>query len=342
MCSIRTAGGADSMIRFFGAMILRAVSTLLIVLVIAFFITRIAYRNPAAMLAPLNANQQAIDAVAHALRLNEPWYLQLWYYLFRGPDIQGAPMGLAHWPPALGYSFRKHAPVTDLILSKVPVTLSLALGAVVIWMTLSIILGVVSARRQGSWLDHAISGMAYVSLSIPTFLSGILLSYFLFFQLTNYGIFWFPSSGYVPLSDSPWEWARHLALPWLTLALAEIGIFQRVVRASMLEVLEHDYIRTARAKGVPEWRIYYDHALKAALNPVITLGGLELAVIMGGAIVTETLFGLDGVGRLAISAALDGDFPVVIGTTIFAATSFVVCTVAVDLISRWRDPASAS
>ncbi|HWK63550.1 MAG TPA: ABC transporter permease [Rhizobiaceae bacterium] len=330
------------MVRSIVGLLLRAASTLLIVLVIAFFITRIAYRNPAAMLAPRNASQQAIDAIAHALRLNEPWYLQLWYYLYRGPDIQGAPMGLAHWPPGLGYSFRKQTAVTDLILSKVPVTLSLALGAVVIWMTLSIILGVVATRRQGSWIDSSISGVAYVSLSVPTFLSGILISYFLFFQLSNYGIFWFPSSGYVPLTENPLEWARHLALPWLTLALAEIGIFQRVVRASMLEVLGEDYIRTARAKGLPEWRIYYDHALKAALNPVITLGGLELAVIMGGAIVTETIFGLDGVGRLAINSALEGDFPVIIGTTIFAAACFVLCTFVIDIITRWRDPSSIS
>lgn len=320
------------------SIVLRATSTLLIVLVLSFFITRIAYRNPAAMLAPRNATQQTIDAVARALRLDEPWYLQLWYYLFRGPDIQGAPMGLVHWPPALGYSFRKQAPVTDLILAKAPVTLSLALGAVVIWMSIAIVSGVVAARWQGRFIDHVLAFFAYVGLSIPTFLSGILISFFLFFQLSTIGIHWFPSSGYVPLVEDPFEWARHLALPWLTLAIAEIGIFQRVVRASMLDVLGHDYIRTARAKGVSETRVYFDHALKAALNPILTLGGLELAVIMGGAIVTETVFGLDGVGRMAIAAALDGDFPVVIGTTIFAAAAFVLCTLTVDMLAEWRDP----
>jgi peptide/nickel transport system permease protein len=251
-------------------------------------------------------------------------------------------MGLFRWPPALGYSFRKQVPVTDLILSKAPVTLSLALGALLIWMSVSIVLGVIAARRQGAWQDHVIAVFSYIGLSVPTFLSGILLSYFLFFQLSNYGISWFPSSGYVPLVDNPLEWARHLALPWLTLALAEIGIFQRVVRASMLDVLGEDYIRTARAKGLPERKIYYDHALQAALNPVITLGGLELAVIMGGAIVTETIFGLDGVGRLAISSALDGDFPVVIGTTIFASAAFVLCTFVVDAIAQFRDPTNRS
>jgi peptide/nickel transport system permease protein len=322
--------------------VLRSASTLLIVLVLSFFITRIAYRNPAAMLAPRNATQETIDGVARALRLNEPWYHQLWYYLFRGPDIQGAPMGLLHWPPALGYSFRKQAPVTDLILSKASVTISLALGALVIWMTISIVSGVASARWQGRFVDHVLAFLAYVGLSVPTFLSGILISYFFFFQLTNHGFAWFPSSGYVPLFEDPVEWARHLVLPWATLAIAEIGIFQRIVRAGMLDVLGQDYIRTARAKGLRESKIYLSHALKSALNPIITLAGLELAVIMGGAIVTETIFGLDGVGRMAITAALDGDFPLVIGTTIFAASVFVVCTLIVDLVAQWRDPAKSS
>ncbi|MDR6758129.1 peptide/nickel transport system permease protein [Mycoplana sp. BE70] len=328
------------MAKQFSTVLLRSISTLVIVLIVAFFITRIAYRNPAAMLAPRNATQEGIDAVTRALRLDEPWYLQLWYYLFRGPDIQGAPMGLMHWPPALGYSFRKQAPVTDLILAKAPVTLSLALGALVIWMTIAILSGVVAARWQGRLIDHVLAFLAYVGLSVPTFLSGILISYFLFFQLSNQGIFWFPSSGYVPLSEDPLQWARHLALPWATLVIAEIGIFQRIVRASMLDVLGHDFIRTARAKGVPERRIYFSHALKSALNPILTLGGLELAAIMGGAIVTETIFGLDGVGRMAIAAALEGDFPVVIGTTIFAASAFIITTLAVDLVAQWRDPAN--
>jgi len=327
------------MLRHVTHLITRSVTTLVLVLLAAFVLTRIAYRDPATMLAPRNASQEGIEAVARALRLDDPWYLQLKHYLFRGPDIQGAPMGLMNWPPALGYSFRQNTPVTELILSKVPVTASLALGALVIWMTLSLVLGVETARREGSAVDHGLSGLAYVALSLPTFLTGMLLSYFLFFTLSTHGLYLFPSSGYVPLSENPFEWARHLLLPWLTLAIAEIGIFQRVVRGSMLEVLGTDYIRTARAKGLSERVVHYRHALKAALNPVITLGGLELAVIMGGAIVTETIFGLDGVGRLAVNAALEGDFPVVIGTTVFTAAVFVACSFAVDLITRWREPA---
>ncbi|MBB2914562.1 peptide/nickel transport system permease protein [Streptosporangium becharense] len=320
----------------------RALSTLLIVLIITFAITRIAYRNPAAVLAPRNADQRTLDGITRALRLDEPWYLQLWHYLYRGPDIQGAPMGLFNWPPALGYSFRQQRPVTELILSKVPVTLSLALGALVIWMTLSILLGVLAAMKPDTWVDRFLSALSYAGLSVPTFLSGILLSYFLYFKLSTYGIRWFPGSGYVGITEDPVEWARHLALPWLTIAIAEIGIFQRVVRGNMLDVLGSDYIRTARAKGVSERRVYFDHALRAALNPIITLSGLELAAIMGGAIVTEQIFGLDGVGRLAVEAAVGGDFPVVIGTTVLAAAIFVISAFAVDVVTRLRDPAGST
>ncbi|GAA5037410.1 peptide/nickel transport system permease protein [Thermocatellispora tengchongensis] len=328
------------MIKHIAAHALRALATLLAVLVITFALTRIAYRNPAAVLAPRNATQETLDGITRALRLDEPWYLQLWHYLYRGPDIQGAPMGLFNWPPALGYSFRQQRPVTELILSKLPVTLSLALGALVIWMTLSILFGVAAARKPDSPLDRALSALSYAALSVPAFLTGILLSYFLYFTLSTYGIRWFPGSGYTGLTEDPLEWARHLALPWLTIAIAEIGVFQRVVRAAMLDVLGADYIRTARAKGVTERRVLFGHALSAALNPIITLGGLELAALMGGAIVTEQIFGLDGVGRLAVEAAAGGDFPVVIGTTILAAAIFVISTFAVDVITRLRDPAA--
>lgn len=328
--------------RFLLRRLARAGFTLLVVLLVTFGLTRIAYRDPAATLAPRNADQQVIDSITRSLRLDETWWTQLWHYLYRGPEIHGAEVGLFHWPPGLGYSFRKQTPVTELILSKVSVTLSLALGAVALWMVLSVVFGVLAARRPGSWTDRILSGIAYVGLSVPTFLIGILLSYLLFYQLALHGIRIFPSSGYVPFTESPGEWARHLALPWLTIAIAEIGIFQRVVRGAMLDALASDHVRTARSLGLSDTRVAFDHALKSALNPVITLAGLEFAAILGGAIVTETIFGLDGVGRLAIESALSGDYPVVIGTTLFASVVFIVSSVVVDLVTHLRDPSGRS
>lgn len=316
----------------------RALLTLLLVLLLTFVMTRIAYRNPAATLAPRNADQQVIDGVARSLRLDDPWYLQLWHFLFRGPQVQGTPVGLVNWPPSLGYSFRRQQPVVDLVLDKIPATLSLAFGALVLWIVFSLITGILAAYRPGSALDRGLSGVSYVALSLPTFVVGILLSYFLYYKLSTYGIRWFPGSGYVPLTEDPAQWARHLILPWLTIAIVEVGVFQRIVRANMLEVLSHDYIRSARAKGVGEVRLHLDHALRAALNPIITLGGLELATIIGGAIVTEQIFGIDGVGRLAIESALSGDYPVVIGTTLFAAVVFIIVNFAVDVITHLRNP----
>ncbi|MCV7228108.1 ABC transporter permease [Mycolicibacterium komossense] len=315
-----------------------ALLTLFLVLLITFGLTRIAYRNPAASLAPRNANQQVIDGISRSLRLSDPWYEQLWHFLVRGPEVRGTPIGLLNWPPSLGYSFRRQQPVFDLVVEKIPATLSLALGALALWIAFSLITGVLSASRPDSALDRGLTAISYLALSLPTFVVGVLLSYFLYYKLATYGIRWFPGSGYVPFTDNPWEWVRHLILPWLTIAIVEIGVFHRVVRSNMLEVLSQDYIRSARAKGVGEIRLHLDHALRSALNPIITLGGLELATIIGGAIVTEQIFGIDGVGRLAIESALSSDYPVVIGITLFAAVVFIVSNFTVDLVTQLRNP----
>ncbi|QRY50663.1 ABC transporter permease [Mycolicibacterium septicum] len=314
----------------------RMVLTVFAVVLVTFGLTKVAYQNPARMLAPENASQQTVDAIANSLRLNDPWFVQLWHYVVRGPDIKGTPTGLLNWPPSLGYSYREQRPVTDLILEKIPATLSLAVGALVLWIALSILLGVYAARSPGSVFDAVTSGFSYVFLSIPTFVTGVILLFVLYYQLSLAGLKWFPSGGYVALTASPTEWARHLLLPWLTLVLAELGLFQRVVRASVLEVANKDYIRTARAKGVAPHGVYFNHALSAALNPILTLGAIEFAAILGGAIITEQIFGLDGVGRLAVSAANNGDAPVVIGCTLLGAVIFVVSTFVIDVITAAR------
>jgi len=320
----------------------RAGITLLAVFLATFLLTRLAYRNPALTLAPRNASADAVAAIAAQYHLDDPWYAQLWYYLVRGPEIQGVPTGLLNWPPSLGYSFVQSRPVTDLLLEKLPVTASLAIGALVLWLSLSIVLGVLASHRPGRLFDIVTSIGSYIGLSIPTFLGGVLLLYVFYYQFSLAGIRVFPAGGYVPLTEDPVEWARHLALPWITLLIVEVATFQRVVRSSMLEVLGADYIRTARAKGVAPRRILFGHGLQAALNPVITLGGLEFAAILGGAIVTEQIFGLDGIGRAAYTAAVGGDFPVVLGIALFSAVVFVGVNLVVDIISRLRDPYGAT
>jgi peptide/nickel transport system permease protein len=314
----------------------RMVLTVAVVVLITFGLTRVAYQNPARMLAPENASEETVSTIASSLHLNDPWYVQLWHYAIRGPEIKGTPTGLLNWPPSLGYSYRSQRPVTELIAEKIPVTVSLAVGALILWIALSIVLGVYAARKPGGPFDTVTSVLAYGALAVPTFVTGVALLYVFYFQLSLAGVRAFPGGGYVALTQSPPQWAQHLLLPWLTLVLAEVGVFQRVVRASVLEVAGRDFIRTARAKGVAPQRVYFDHALSAALNPILTLGGIEFATILGGAIITEQIFGLDGVGRLAVSAAKAGDAPVVIGCTLLGAVIFVVTTFVVDVVTHAR------
>ncbi|WP_028708987.1 ABC transporter permease [Propionicicella superfundia] len=320
------------MTRSIGVRALRMLLTILLVTLVAFLLTKVAYANPARSLAPENASPETVAQIAASLGLDEPWWVQLRYFLFGGPAIKGVRTGLFTVPPSLGYSFREQRPVLDLILEKIPVTASLAIGALVIWMTISILSGVLATRRPQGLFDRASSTVSYALLSLPVFVTGVLLLYFGYYRLTLAGIDVFPSGGYVPLTESPGQWARHLVLPWLTLVLYEVGVFQRVVRGAVLDVSSYDFIRTARAKGAGWWRVSFGHALPGALTPILTLAGIEFASILGGAIVTEQIFGLDGVGRLAVRAALTGDGPVVIGCTLFAAVVFVVITAAVDIV----------
>ncbi|MEH3133429.1 MAG: ABC transporter permease [Mycolicibacterium neoaurum] len=322
--------------RFIGWRLSRMGLTVFAVVLVTFGLTKVAYQNPGRMLAPENASEETVDAITRSLHLDEPWYLQLWHYVVSGPAIKGTPTGLLNWPPSLGYSYREQRPVTGLILEKLPATVSLAVGALVAWILLSVLFGVYAARKPGGWFDIITSGISYLFLSVPTFVTGVILLFVLYYQLSLAGLKFFPSGGYVALTESPTEWARHLLLPWLTLVIAQVGLFQRVVRASVLEVAGKDYIRTARAKGVGPNGVYFDHALSAALNPILTLGAIEFAAILGGAIITEQIFGLDGVGRLAVSAANNGDAPVVIGCTLLGAVIFVVATSVVDIITHAR------
>jgi peptide/nickel transport system permease protein len=313
------------------------VLVLFVIAVVSFGLNSIANNNPAALIAPRGADANAIAQIKANLHLNDPLYLQFWHFLTRGPDIRDTPSGLMHWPPSLGYSFVKQRPVTDVIADKLPATLSLALGALVLWLAISLPIGVLAATKARSLLDRISTFLALVGLSFPTFLLGLLLLYLLYYQLTTAGLNVFPAGGYVPLTQDPLQWLHHLILPWFTLALTEAAIYVRVTRSSMLEVLGEDYIRTARAKGLPEKRVVYRHGLRSALTPVVTLAGLDVATLLGGAIVTEQVFGLDGVGRLAVLSVNDGDLPVVVGVTLVAAFFFVLINVLVDIVYALLD-----
>lgn len=304
----------------FGALVLLIISFAVFVL---FFV--VAPGDPAANFVGRGATEQSIQEARIRYGLDKPWYQQYGQYV--GNLLQGD----------LGYSFRNREPVLDTLLSRLPITASLAVGAVVFWLLLGIPIGILAATRPRSIRDRVATVLALVGISTPVFVIGLLLLYFFFFKLTVAGYPLFPGNGYVPLTENPFEWARHLILPWLAIALFYAAQYSRVTRGSLLEVLGEDYIRTARAKGLSERRVTYRHGLRSAMTPVVTLLGIDIGQLLGGAIITEAVFGLGGIGQLAIQAVFVGDLPVIFGTVMLAAFFVVVATILVDIVYALLD-----
>ena len=283
-------------------------------------------RDVARLVAGTRASDQTLRVVRSRLGLDEPVPIQ--YIRFLGRLARGD----------LGASFLTQEPVTTTIARDFPVTASLALGSGLLWLVLGVGAGLVAATRRQSRIDRALTGAALGFYSMPTFLLGQLLLYFLFFRLYMAGFELFPPGSYVAFSDNPFQWARFLILPWLSVALVTAATYSRLTRSAMLDVMEEDYIRTARAKGLTERRIIYRHALRSSLAPVVSQFGIDLGAVMGGAIVTEVVFGLPGLGREAVLAITTQDLPVIMGITILSAALVVAANLLVDLVHALIDP----
>jgi peptide/nickel transport system permease protein len=219
-----------------------------------------------------------------------------------------------------------------LISNGLPVTASLVIGGAVLWLFMGVGIGVLAATRPRSLMDRTATGFSLFFYSMPTFLLGEVLLLLFFFRLHLIGIDLFPGAGYTPLLQDPVEWARHLVLPWFTIALVTAATYVRLTRGSMLDVLGEDYIRTARAKGLSRRRVIYRHGLRAGLTPVVTQFGIDVGTLLGGAIVTENVFGLPGLGELAISALSKQDLPTVIGLVLLASAFVVIANIVVDIL----------
>ena len=238
----------------------------------------------------------------------------------------------------LGYDYYHGESVNSIIAQAFPITLSLVIGAAVIWFTIGVLSGVASAVRPRSLLDRVFTVLALFFYSMPSFVLGLLLLELLYFELSVHGLHWFPASGYVSPSQSVFGWFQHLILPWFTLALVSAAAYTRLTRTSMLDVLGEDYIRTARAKGLRESRITFRHGLRAALAPVITQLGIDTGTLFGGAVITEVVFGLPGLGYTAVQAITNQDLPVIIGVVIVTAAAVVVANLLVDIGYAMLDP----
>jgi peptide/nickel transport system permease protein len=282
--------------------------------------------DPAALRAGRNSSPQTIAYIRHELGLDRPIYTQFFTYM---KNI------FFHFN--FGYSFYSGAPVLGLIKDRLPATISLAVGAGIIWLLMGIPVGIISARRRGSLLDRTSMGVALVFVSMPVFWLGLIVLFLFSKDIGQFHIF--PGSGtYVGLTNSPVNWFTSLLLPWFTLAATEAAIYSRVLRGSLIEAMGEDYIRTARAKGLRESRVVWRHGVRAAITPVVTIFGLDVGALLGGAVITETVFQIPGIGRLNYDSITHSDFPIVQGTVILAALFIVVANIIVDIGYAYLDP----
>ena len=314
------------MIRFlirrigFGVVVMWAVATAVFIL---YFV---APHNVAQTLAGRQATAQTIALIRQRLGLDRPILDQYGSFLWR----------ILHGD--LGYSYLNNESVMTIIRHDFPVTASVAIGGSVLWLLIGVTSGVLAATRPRTFADRAVTGFALFFYSMPTFLLGELFLLILFYRLHLAGFTYFPGSGYVPLTQDPAGWFRHMVLPWLTIALVTSATYSRLTRGSMLDVLGEDYIRTARSKGISEGRVVYRHGLRTALTPVVTQFGLDLGTLLGGIIVTETVFGLPGLGQQIYNSISRQDLPVIIGLVLLASAFIVAANIVVDVIYAVLDP----
>jgi peptide/nickel transport system permease protein len=274
------------------------------------------------------ATPQRIEQIKIALHLNRSLPVQYWDWI-TGIVVHGN----------LGYDYYKEQSVNSVVAAALPDTASLVIGAAVIWLIYGLTTGIISAVRSRTFLDRTFTTSALFFYSMPTFVLGFSLLWIFAYKLSPVTQFFpFKADPNMSLTHNPGGWFRDLILPWLTLALVQAASYTRLTRTSMLEVMGEDYVRTARAKGMPEWRVITVHALRSALTPVLTLFGLDIGVLLGGAIITEQVFGITGLGWTAVQAINEQDLPIIMGIAVLAATFVVVANLIVDILYAVLDP----
>jgi peptide/nickel transport system permease protein len=316
-------------IRYIVRRLLWGVVLLFAVIVITFAIFYLLPNvNPAVLRAGRTPSQQVIKDIAHSLGTDRPVYVQFWYYLKALILHQN-----------LGYSYYSSASVKALILDRLPATISLTLGGVIIWMFFGVMVGIISAIKRRTLLDRATMGVSLAFVSAPTYWLGLVALFLFAGDIGKFPISIFHGAGsYTGLTNSPINWLQSLLLPWFTLAATSAAIYARLVRGSLIDVMGEDYIRTARAKGLPERRVVFKHGLRSAITPVVTVLGLDTAILLGGAVLTESVFDIPGIGRLNYDAIQHSDFPIVQGTVLLASLFIVVANIVVDILYAYLDP----
>jgi peptide/nickel transport system permease protein len=312
------------------AYVIRRVLWGLLMLVIVCGLTFVLFRvlptgNPAVLRAGRDPQPKLIKEIEAVLGLNKPLYTQFWDYL-KGIFL--------HFN--FGFSYYSQESVLALIKERLPATISLTLGAAVLWVIAGVGVGIISAIKRHTFLDRFSMGTALVAVSAPSFWLGLLALFFFASDIGKFRIL--PGAGsYVGLTYDPWKWFTSMIMPWLVLAASSAAIFARLMRGNLLEVMDEDYIRTARAKGLPERKVLRQ-GVRSSINPIVTLLGLEVGILLGGAVLVETVFNIPGVGRLAYTSIINADFSVIQGTVLLAAMFIIVANIVVDVLYAYLDP----
>ncbi|MCU4120397.1 MULTISPECIES: ABC transporter permease [Variovorax] len=309
------------MLNFLGKRLLATLPVLLVVAIAIFMIVRLTPGDPAAVIGGNSATSEDLDRIRVQLGLTKPLWTQF--------AIWGN--GVLHGD--LGFSFFLNKPVTELIGQRMEPTLSLAAGTLLLAVLIALPLGTLAAWRMGGWLDKAVMAFSVAGFSVPVFVVGYVLIYLLAMKLQ-----WFPVQGYRRIADGVGPWLNQLVLPCLTLAITYVALLSRVTRAAVSEALTEDFIRTARAKGITELQVLMHHALRNAAVPVVTVIGVSAALLLGGVVVTETVYAIPGLGQLTVDAVLNRDFPVLQGVVLFFALVYVGVNLLVDISYLFLDP----
>jgi len=321
---------------FLASRLVQALAVLVVITFITFAIFEFLPADPAQLACGKPCTPENLALARSYMGLDDPWYQQFWTYLsgiVTGTTYGSGADAVHCSAPCLGYSFRLSTPVSELIANRLPVTISVALGAAVLWMVIGVSTGVVSALRRGSAVDRTIMTGTILGISSPAYLVGLLGILVLGFKADVV-----PVSGYVPFSVSPVDWLWHLALPWTVLAVLSAAVYTRMVRSEMLETLDEDHVRTARAAGLPERRVLANHVLRSISVPILTYFSLDLGGLLGGAVITEKVFSIQGLGALLMDAVGATDIQLVMGVTLVSAVAIVGMNVLADVVVAAVDP----
>ena len=314
------------------AFIVRRLLWSALLLLIISFITFVVFvvlpsSDPALLRAGRNPTPELVASIRETLGLDKPWYVQYAIYV---KNL------VLHFD--FGYSYQNNVAVKDTLFDRLPATVSLAVGGAVIWLLIGVAVGIASAVKRGTMLDRLTMGGALIAISAPAYWLGLVAIYLFSKDLAKVLPIFAGAGQYTPITRDPLAWASALVLPWIVLATSFSAVYARFLRSNLLDVMGEDYIRTAKAKGLPERRVVLKHGVRSAVTPVVTMFGLDLGILLGGAILIEAVFNIPGIGRLAFDAIQKSDLPMVQGTVLIGALAIVTMNLVVDVVYAFLDP----